>query len=80
MDCGHVLSPQNNTDDNVTRHLPSYEEANIQYSLRLPAYRSSYIRRFHPYARYITRTTGEPYMVRLILFPLDTYFSHQNEG
>ena len=36
----------------VPRYLPSYQEANLPYSLRLPAYRSSYVRRFHPYARY----------------------------
>ncbi|KAF8623336.1 hypothetical protein AX15_006412 [Amanita polypyramis BW_CC] len=58
MDYSHVFFSQNN---NVTRHLPTYEEANISYSLRLPAYRSSYIRRFHPYARYTTRTTEEQY-------------------
>ncbi|KAM6500235.1 hypothetical protein JOM56_003249 [Amanita muscaria] len=40
-------------NDNI-RHLPSYEEATGPYSLRLPSYRSSYIRRFHPYPRYVT--------------------------
>lgn len=40
------------TAPNHTRYLPSYEDANVSYSLRLPSYRSSYIRRFHPYARY----------------------------
>jgi len=37
---------------NLTRYLPTYEEANLPYSYRLPTYRSSYIRRYHPYARY----------------------------
>ncbi|KAF8350436.1 hypothetical protein F5887DRAFT_1069453 [Amanita rubescens] len=39
---------------NAPRHLPAYEETNIPYSFRLPTYRSSYVRRFHPYARYVT--------------------------
>ncbi|KIL71405.1 hypothetical protein M378DRAFT_6152 [Amanita muscaria Koide BX008] len=34
------------------RYLPTYKEANVSYSLRLPAYRSTLIRRYHPYARY----------------------------
>lgn len=34
--------------------LPSFDAAVAQnnYSLRLPAYRSSYARRYHPYPRY----------------------------
>jgi len=50
------LLPQN---QNVARHLPAYEETNIPYSFRLPTYRSSYIRRFHPYARYVTLSIDE---------------------
>ncbi|KAK2466669.1 hypothetical protein APHAL10511_000927 [Amanita phalloides] len=50
---------QDHSSSDPTRHLPTYEEATIQYSFRLPAYRSSYIRRFHPYARYATRYIGE---------------------
>lgn len=50
-------SPERSAENSSThalRHLPTYEEVNIPYSLRLPTYRSSYIRRFHPYARYTT--------------------------
>ncbi|KAF8623327.1 hypothetical protein AX15_006405 [Amanita polypyramis BW_CC] len=60
---------QNNTNHNATRRLPTYEEANIPYSLRLPTYRSSYIRRFHPYARYTTCSMEEQYMVQLLASP-----------
>ncbi|PFH52647.1 hypothetical protein AMATHDRAFT_2043 [Amanita thiersii Skay4041] len=31
--------------------LPSYEETLVQYSLRLPTYRSGYVHRYHPYTR-----------------------------
>ncbi|KAF8623341.1 hypothetical protein AX15_006416 [Amanita polypyramis BW_CC] len=41
-------------NSNIIHYLPTYEETIIPYSLRLPTYRSSYIRRFHPYARYTT--------------------------
>ncbi|KAK2466663.1 hypothetical protein APHAL10511_000921 [Amanita phalloides] len=41
--------------DNSIRYLPTYEDATTQYSLRLPTYRSSYIRRFHPYPRSMAR-------------------------
>ncbi|KAM6500236.1 hypothetical protein JOM56_003250 [Amanita muscaria] len=41
-------------DVDTPRYLPAYDETIVPYSLRLPTYRSSYIRRFHPYARYIT--------------------------
>jgi hypothetical protein len=47
-----AFSQNNSTTPNHTRYPPSYEAANVSYSLRLPTYRSSYIRRFHPYARY----------------------------
>ncbi|KAK2466671.1 hypothetical protein APHAL10511_000929 [Amanita phalloides] len=45
--------------NNVERYLPTYEEANIPYSLRLPTYRSSYARRFHPYARFVSHPLRE---------------------
>ena len=48
-----------------TRYLLTYEESNIPYSLRLPTYRSSYVRRFHPYARYITPSIDDDEMVRV---------------
>lgn len=54
------LSPQSGT---ITRRLPAYEETNIPYSFRLPTYRSSYIRRFHPYARYVSLSIKEYEMV-----------------
>jgi hypothetical protein len=50
-----------------TRYLLTYEESVIPYSLRLPTYRSSYIRRFHPYARYITPSIDDDEMVRVLL-------------
>ena len=50
-----------------TRYLLTYEESIIPYSLRLPTYRSSYIRRFHPYARYITPSIEDDEMVRVLL-------------
>lgn len=53
-------SPQSG---NVMRRLPAYEETNIPYSFRLPTYRSSYIRRFHPYARYVSLSIKEYDMV-----------------
>ncbi|KIL61290.1 hypothetical protein M378DRAFT_167105 [Amanita muscaria Koide BX008] len=40
----------------AVRPLPSYDDVNVPYSLRLPAYRSSYMRRYHPYPRYYTPT------------------------
>lgn len=46
----------------TTRYLPTYQDAVMPYSLRLPAYRSSYIRRYHPYARYVTPPVQEPFM------------------
>lgn len=46
-----VLSSCADTHHNNSRYLPTYDAANAQYTLRLPTYRSSYIRRFHPYAR-----------------------------
>ncbi|KAM6498781.1 hypothetical protein JOM56_006729 [Amanita muscaria] len=48
---------------NSTRCLPVYEDAVVSYSLRLPTYRSSYIRRYHPYARYATPIVQEQFMV-----------------
>ncbi|KAF8350429.1 hypothetical protein F5887DRAFT_300340 [Amanita rubescens] len=50
-----------------TRYLLTYAESNIPYSLRLPTYRSSYVRRFHPYARYITPSIDDDEMVRVQL-------------
>lgn len=49
--------------NNQARYLPTYEESNAPYSLRLPSYRSAYIHRFHPYPRYATSLTEERYMV-----------------
>ncbi|SRR6266576_2423387 len=49
-----------------TRYLLTYEESIVPYSLRLPTYRSSYIRRFHPYARYITPSIDDDEMVRVL--------------
>lgn len=46
-----VVSSGSDTQCNNSRYLPTYNVANTQYTLRLPTYRSSYIRRFHPYAR-----------------------------
>ncbi|KAK2459835.1 hypothetical protein APHAL10511_008156 [Amanita phalloides] len=51
-----------NTNLSTTRHLPTYEEADIPYSLRLPTYRSSYIRRYHPYPRYSASLVEERFM------------------
>lgn len=50
-----------------TRYLLTYEEAIVPYSLRLPTYRSSYIRRFHPYARFITPSIDDDEMVWVLL-------------
>ncbi|KAK2464746.1 hypothetical protein APHAL10511_003164 [Amanita phalloides] len=58
-----TFSAQKNANFSTTRHLPTYEEADIPYSLRLPAYRSSYIRRYHPYARYSASIVEERFMV-----------------
>ncbi|KAF8721593.1 hypothetical protein AX14_010273 [Amanita brunnescens Koide BX004] len=52
------LSPPTQSET-VMRHLPAYEEINMPYSFRLPTYRSSYIRRFHPYARYVSLSIKE---------------------
>ncbi len=54
---------QNSTNSSHTRYLPTYEETNVPYSLRLPAYRSSYIHRFHPYARVSMSLFEERYIV-----------------
>ena len=53
-----------NATNCIPRHLPTYEAVNIPYSLRLPTYRSSYIRRFHPYARFVSPPTEDYYLVR----------------
>ncbi|KAF8672773.1 hypothetical protein AX14_005521 [Amanita brunnescens Koide BX004] len=54
MNSNHIqtLPAQNHMSFNRARYLPTYEECNAPYSLRLPSYRSSHVRRFHPYARY----------------------------
>ena len=58
---------QNDMNFNQARYLPTYEESNIPYSLRLPSYRSSYVRRFHPYARYATTMSlEEQYIVSIV--------------
>jgi hypothetical protein len=49
-----------------TRYLLTYEEFIVPYSLRLPTYRSSYIRRYHPYPRYITSSIDDDEMVRAL--------------
>ena len=69
MDASRIpmLSAQNNTNFNVTRYLPTYEETNGPYSLRLPAYRSSYIHRFHPYARVTTSLLEERHIVSMLM-------------
>ena len=51
--------------NNQTRYLPTYEESNAPYSLRLPSYRSAYIHRFHPYPRYAISLAKEQYMVSI---------------
>ena len=48
---------------NIVRYLPTYEETNLPYSYRLPTYRSSYIRRYHPYARYAASPPPDYLMV-----------------
>ncbi|KAF8736690.1 hypothetical protein AX14_014170 [Amanita brunnescens Koide BX004] len=64
MDSTRILTStvQTNVNFNQPRYLPTYEESNAPYSLRLPSYRSSYIRRFHPYARFTTLLIEERYM------------------
>lgn len=61
MDPGHSLpsSLQGGPIPTVTHYLPIYEEVNLSYSYRLPTYRSSYMRRYHPYPRYIVSATDE---------------------
>ncbi|KAM6500246.1 hypothetical protein JOM56_003260 [Amanita muscaria] len=61
MDPGHSLpsSLQGSPIPTVTHYLPVYEEVNLSYSYRLPTYRSSYMRRYHPYPRYIVSPTDE---------------------
>ena len=59
---------QINTNFNQTRYLPTYEESNAPYSLRLPCYRSTYIHRFHPYPRYATTLSEEQYMEVCLLY------------
>jgi hypothetical protein len=55
---------QDSAATNIIRYLPTYEEANnLPYSYRLPTYRSSYIRRYHPYARYAAPPPPEYIMV-----------------
>lgn len=61
-----VESSGNDTQSNA-RFLPTYDAANTQYTLRLPTYRSSYLRRFHPYAR-ISRFVEEQAPVRWLSF------------
>lgn len=61
-----VVSSFNDTQCNNSRYLPTYDVANTHYTLRLPAYRSSYIRRFHPYAR--IRFVEEPALVWQLSF------------
>ncbi|KAK2465566.1 hypothetical protein APHAL10511_002458 [Amanita phalloides] len=58
-----TFSAHKNANFSTIRHLPTYEEANKPYSLRLPTYRSSYIRRYHPYARYSASFVEERFMV-----------------
>lgn len=66
MDSSRIQTlPQNDVKFNQPRYLPTYEESNIAYSLRLPSYRSSHVRRFHPYARYAT-SLEDQYMVSTI--------------
>ena len=67
MDSSRVqtLPAQNDLNSNQPRYLPTYEESNIPYSLRLPSYRSSHVRRFHPYARYAT-SFEDQYMVSIV--------------
>ncbi|KIL71399.1 hypothetical protein M378DRAFT_154955 [Amanita muscaria Koide BX008] len=55
----HFLRESMNTSS--TSYLPTYEDAIVSYSLRLPTYRSSYIRRYHPYARYTTPIVQEQF-------------------
>ncbi|KAF8640778.1 hypothetical protein AX17_000427 [Amanita inopinata Kibby_2008] len=45
------------------RYLPPYRDTVIPYTLRLPTYRSSYARRYHPYARYFTVRVEEDDLV-----------------
>jgi hypothetical protein len=66
MNSNHIqtLPAQNHMSFNRARYLPTYEECNAPYSLRLPSYRSSHVRRFHPYARYAA-TFQEDYIVSI---------------
>ena len=68
MDSSRIqtLPAQNDTKFEQARYLPTYEESSIPYSLRLPSYRSSYVRRFHPYARYATASLEEQYIVSIV--------------
>ena len=59
-----MLPTQNSSH---ARYLPSYEETNAPYSLRLPAYRSSYIHRFHPYARVSMSFFEDQYLVSTLV-------------
>ncbi len=58
---------QNSTNFSHTRYLPTYEETNAPYSLCLPAYRSSYIHRYHPYARVSMSVFEERYLVSALI-------------
>ncbi|KAF8350427.1 hypothetical protein F5887DRAFT_1069444 [Amanita rubescens] len=58
MDLNIAVPLVDDTRCKNSRYLPTYDAANTQYTLRLPSYRSSYIHRFHPYAR-ITRFIEE---------------------
>lgn len=69
MDLNITVPPGDDTRGENCRHLPTYDAANTQYTLRLPTYRSSYIRRFHPYAR-IARFIEEQDVVRRVNFLL----------
>lgn len=68
MDFGdNTPSPaQVDMDSLNTRYLLTYEESIVPYSLRLPTYRSSYIRRFHPYPRFIASSIDDDEMVRVL--------------
>jgi|SRR6266576_2958507 len=69
MDLNSTVPLGDDTRCKNSRYLPTYDAANIQYTLRLPTYRSSYIRRFHPYAR-IARFIEEQDVVRQLNFLL----------
>lgn len=82
MDSTRILTStvQTNVNFNQPRYLPTYEESNAPYSLRLPSYRSSYIRRFHPYARFTTLLIEERYMVSMLAVRAGwTYFDQSKD-